>query len=108
MMACPPLPPPAPIDWATMPEAALPNVRIVPLLTTVTVLPSLPVPPKPPTATCTFTLGFFGAVQLPICGALGMVNVHEVASCSDSELAPPPAPPPPPIDCARMPLDPPP
>src|SRR5262249_57427721 len=72
---------------------------------TVTSPALLPVPPKPPTLTCTLTLAFFGDWQL-LTTLLIRETVQLVPICKDSVLAPPPTPPPPPIDCARMPLEP--
>src|SRR5574338_869876 len=73
LFAAPPLPPPPPIDWATMPCAWMPDVATVnDVLSTLTEPPAPPPPAVPPTT----------ALLL---------------------LAPPPSPPPPPIACARMP-----
>src|SRR6516164_1569747 len=67
-----------------MPAELVPNVRMLPSLATLTVLPLPAAPPEPPTALAS---ALSWMLKLPA-------------------IEKPPVPPPPPIDCARMPADP--
>src|SRR5690349_11947425 len=82
------MPPPPPIDWATIPEEKAPAVVRLPELVTSTVLPKPPLPPLPPKAEFRRDVAPAPAPTL----AVAAVLVPPMAA-------------PPPIDCATIALE---